>query len=92
VTRTEDIEIFEKRWRQAKASGCTAVLFEKDKWPLIDMLLEEAKRSQTLRLELIEAVAKLRGLDGSEKVGENTHGAGGNADRDQSHSSAARAA
>jgi hypothetical protein len=77
VNRAEGVEIFKQRWEEAKASGCTAVLFEEDKWPLIDMLVEEAVRSQSMRRDLIAAVVELRKLDVDIKVSENTDDHGG---------------
>lgn len=60
VNRAEGVKIFKKRWEEAKASGCTAVLFEADKWALIDMLIDEAEKTQTLRRELIAALVELK--------------------------------
>jgi hypothetical protein len=92
VTRAEGIAIFEQRWEEAKASGCTAVLFEEDKWSLIDMLVEEAKRTQSLRRDLIAAVAKLRMLDAGDEVSENTECDGGTNSPESNRRRSARAA
>ena len=51
------LDRFEERWNEAKASGKTAVLFEQDKWNLIDMLLDEAKKTRTMRRQLISLLA-----------------------------------
>ena len=92
MNRAEGIEIFAKRWEEAKASGCTAVLFEKEKWPLIDMLIDEAQRAQKLRRDLIEEIARRRSLDDEEKASENTDSDGGKVDPESNHRSATRAA
>lgn len=92
VNRAEGINIFKQRWEEAKASGCTAVLFEEEKWPLIDMLVEEAGRAHSLRRDLIAAVVELGKLDDETKVSENTEDHGGPTSPNANPRSAARAA
>ena len=92
VNRAEGIEIFKQRWEEAKASGCTAVLFEEEKWPLIDMLVDEARRSQSLRRDLIAAVVEIRKLDGDIRVSENIEDHEAPASTDADYRGAARAA
>lgn len=43
------INAFEERWKEAKASGKTGILFPKEKWFMIDLLLQEAKRSDKMQ-------------------------------------------
>lgn len=57
--RVRDVDLildqFAERWKEAKESGCEAILFSKEKWFMIDLLLNEAHRSSDLRRELIAA-------------------------------------
>lgn len=92
MNRDEAISIFEKRWAEAKRSGCEGVLFEQDKWSLIDMLLNEAKRAQVLRRDLIEARHNLRRLDLEGKVEENEGSDEGEIDSVPGHGYSASAA
>jgi hypothetical protein len=91
VNRDEALSIFAARWAEATASGCTAVQFPEDKWPLIEMLMEEAKRTQLLRRELIEARAKLHALDLEADEGDNEEDEGED-DPISGHGRSARAA
>ena len=54
------VEEFEHRWREAVESGCEAILFPKTRWMMLEMLLAEAKRSHSLRRELIKSRMRLR--------------------------------
>lgn len=60
MTQKEAIALFEERWAEAKCSGCTSVLIHQDKWSILELVLEEAKRSLELRRELIDARMQLR--------------------------------
>lgn len=92
MTRDEVITIFEKRWSEAKRSECMSVQFGRDKWPLIEQLLEEAKRAQLLRRDLIEARHRMRRLDLEGDVVDNEGANEGEIDSVQGHGCAARAA
>jgi len=72
MTKMEAVDIFARRWKEAKASGKTIIAFEKDKWELVDLLIEEAQRAQEIRLNLIGAVAKLKSLDDASDVREES--------------------
>jgi len=65
MNHSDVVALFAARWDQAKKSGCTAVLFEEDKWPLIDAVLEEALKTQSLRRELVVARVELKALEGA---------------------------
>jgi hypothetical protein len=63
MNHSDAVALFAARWDQAKKSGCKAVLFEEDKWGLLDAVLEEALKTQSVRRELVVARVELKAIE-----------------------------